>query len=120
VLANDDPQLILNAGFEVAPLTTNNRMRGLSKPVINKARSTGELGEISVVLDNIDGLRVRTYALEYSADQGQTWVNGFYHNRRFFSVDNLPPTRDLLIKVRAIGLNGIKSVWSEPVRVAVA
>ena len=60
------------------------------------------------------------YAVEYSADNGATWTNGTYSNRRTFTVNNLPAGRDLKIRIRVLGTKARHSAWSELLTAAVA
>lgn len=118
-LAGDDVQLLVDAGFSVQQSLGLRYSDRLPQPLIQKAESTGKKGEIRVVVDDIVPRAVLTHAVEFSTDQGITWQNGTYNSYRNFLVQELPPGRELWLRLRCIGHGANKSEWSEVAIVAV-
>lgn len=111
-------QRVIEAGFELPPTKAN--FNGvLPVPEVFRAGSTGRRGQLRVQLGYVLHRLVHTFALEYSPDDGATWVSGFYQRRRTFVLEGLPSSLKLLLRVRAVGGENRHSAWTEPIAVAV-
>lgn len=113
------PQMIVNAGFTLKSKPAPVFAGKLPPPEILRAVTTGNRGQIKVSLKDAFPQAVALHALEYSPDQGVTWINVNYYSSRNFIVDGLPSLTEILIRVKALGRGGNKSEWSSPVMVAV-
>ena len=56
--------------------------------------------------------QVETFAVEWSADNGQTWTNGTYKNAVRITVSDLPNRTEVIVRVRALGSRERKSPWT--------
>jgi hypothetical protein len=114
-----DAAFIANAG-----LSTWNGRQGdsgeIAPPRSIQVKSTGLRGQVQVTISDPKVVGTLNYAVEYSADNGANWTNGTYNSRRIFTVNNLPPSRDLKIRIRVLGTKARHSAWSELVTAAVA
>jgi hypothetical protein len=117
---NMSVQFLLDLGLELRlERTTSHKGVELSKPNIVTAKSTGEKGELRVVLEMEKGGGLLNVAFEHSVDKGETWVNGTYSSAATFTWSKLPSAQDLMIRCRALGTNQRKSEWSEVVTASV-
>ncbi len=119
IAAADNEQLIVDAGFDLRAERGPAFSGKLPPPEILKAGSTGRRGEVRLVLKNAFPRAVTMHAVEYSADLAESWRNGSYHSRQIFTVEGLPSSGNLMIRVKGLGNAGRKSEWSDPVLVAV-
>jgi hypothetical protein len=113
-----DDMWIVNAGFPVsappARVTSN-----LDAPFNLRITNSGISGEIMVSFQLTADNRVKTNAVEYSADNGVTWHNGNYGTTRGIRVPNLPVRQDIIVRVRSLGTQSRTSAWSESMPVFV-
>lgn len=117
--AGDDPLYIVQAGFSRWKERVD--YAGPVLPPVNlRASGTGRRGEVRLSFDRPQPTLVRSYAMQYSADNGATWKNGAYAQRSNFVLRDLPHCPSLLIRVSILATRSRQSDWSEPVVVAVA
>ena len=120
LLANGNPGIVLNAGFDLRRTGSVSRAAtSIQPPTIVRVASNGRIGEVSVYLTDEAPRSVRQHGVEYSTDGGQTYQNGHYNSRTRFTLRDLPREKDLKLRFRALGAGDLKSIWSEPVTVAV-
>jgi hypothetical protein len=63
-------------------------------------------------------LNGRMYQLQYSLDNGTTWVDGgTYTSARRMTLSPTTPGKSYLIKIAALGGSTGQSAWSNPVSV---
>ena len=118
-LAAADLQMIADAGFIIQFPTRQRYTGALPAPTVLRAGSTGKHGEVRVVLKDTYPEAVLTHCIEYSSDQGQSWSNGFFHNRQNFVIEDLPYSPNLWLHIKSVGQGNTVSKWPEPVRVSV-
>lgn len=111
-------QLIIEAGFSVQGEA--NRFSGtLPPPKIVRISGTGKKGQLRISLSNEFPRAVRMHAVEYSLDQGATWLIADYNCFRSFVISGLPHAPEMWVRVRSLGNGAGKSEWSEYAIVAV-
>ena len=49
----------------------------------------------------------------------ENWLNGDNSTKQKFNVSNKPSNQKVFVKIRAIGADGKKSEWTEPVQTSV-
>lgn len=118
-LGQSDAQLIVKAGFTLQKSTAQRYGNRIPPPIIRRASSTGNKGEVRIELDDLVPNAVLTHALEYSLDGETNWQNGIYHSFRKFTVRGLPHSPELWLRSRSIGHADNKSEWSDPFPAAV-
>jgi hypothetical protein len=119
-LAQGNPALVVQAGFDLRVVNTGARsVSVLAPPVAMRVASNGRIGEVQVQLSDAQPELVRQHSIEYSTDGGQTFQNGHYDSRMRFTLRDLPREKNLMLRFRALGRGDVKSAWSEPVAVAV-
>lgn len=112
-------KMIIHAGFSVQEPEGRFSGNVLPSPQIVSVLSEGKKGELRMVLVDAFPRAVRTHAIEYSLDQGKTWGNITYNTGNRFTLNNLPRTDEIWIRVKSLGSGRKESEWSEPVRIAV-
>lgn len=85
-----------------------------------RVASTGLSGQLQVRIGDAKSPVVLHYAAEYSLDQGTTWHSAAFSSSRNFLLRDLPASRDLRIRVRALATRSRHSAWSAPVMAVVA
>lgn len=118
--ANDqDGMLIMNAGFVFQQPSAARSSGILSPPIVTRISGTGRRGEVRIQLANEDPRVVVTHVYAFSEDKGASWKDSEYNSRTNFAVEGLPHSPELMFRFKSIGRGSSKSVWSEPVTVAV-
>ena len=77
--------------------------------------SRGIRGEAILTFKVLEPSRVRSNALKYSADNGETWHNGTYSSSTTIRLKGLPSRQALLFRVCSLGTYQRKSAWTEAV-----
>jgi hypothetical protein len=109
---NEDITYFTEAGFRVRK-QPERHLGPLPRPVMKYARQGVMSGSIDGESDDFpDG--VKQIAVEYSPDNGQSWHNGTYSTGKRFTMDNLTPRAEYLLRVCYQGTRQRVSDWSEP------
>lgn len=117
-LANGNEALVLMSGFNIRRKPVQQREGDLSQVTRVQGRPGKQPGEVILEFDAVPNARI--YAAEWSADNGETWHNGFYPTSRRAVLQGLPVRQDLLFRVCAIGSGQRKGQHSDPLRLFVA
>jgi hypothetical protein len=112
-LARHDLNTLLTSGYEV--VSTNRTSGPLDTPQINGIdNSVG--GQLTVSGTAV--LNGRMYQLQYSLDNGATWVNGGnFTSARRMTLTPTTPGKLYTIEICALGGSTGRSAWSNPVSV---
>ena len=113
-----DKTWIIYAGMEFIERSVQSR-GPLPAPSNLLALPQEESGSIALRFKMPERKRVRMYAIEHSADEGQSWQNGTYVTSMNVVVSGLPAKQQMLFRVRAMGSAARKSPWSKPLSVFV-
>jgi hypothetical protein len=112
-LARHDLNTLLTSGYEV--VSTNRTPGPLDTPQINSIDNTVS-GQLTVRGTAV--LNGRMYQLQYSLDNGTTWVDGgTYTSARRMTLSPTTPGKAYLIKIAALGGSTGQSAWSNPVSI---
>ncbi len=112
--------LLVDAGFHLQKSKPVILSAPIPPPHILQAISTGQRGEVRLVLDVRAPRRsVGTLEIQYSMDRQGGWQHLQYHSRLRFVARGLPPAPELWLRVRSFGTPDRASGWSEVVGVGV-
>jgi len=89
-------------------------------PIDFTAKSNGQPGgiEVNYKIEPSQKSLCKMVGFEWSLDQ-ENWLNGDYSTKHKFDVSNKPSNQKVFVKIRAIGGDGRKSEWTEPVQTSV-
>ena len=111
---NGQETWVINAGMDVIREKMTN-LADLQPPTNLQVLSRGIRGEAILTFKVLEPSRVRSNALEYSADNGETWHNGTYSSSTTIRLKGLPSRQALLFRVCSLGTYQRKSSWTEAV-----
>jgi hypothetical protein len=109
--ANGSADFLVNAGFQCIAGGGAHRPVQLSVPVITQLRPTLVPSQIEVNLAKCRG--ARSFAFEFSYDNGTVWHNGAYASklRNKFTVNT---NQEVMVRTKAIGAGAIVSDFCAP------
>jgi hypothetical protein len=112
-IARHDLNTLLTSGYEVV---SNNRTPGpLDTPQINSIDNSIS-GQLTV--RGLSVLNGRMYQLQYSLDNGATWVNGGnYTSARRMTLSPTTAGKLYVMQICALGGSTGQSAWSNPVSI---
>jgi hypothetical protein len=112
-IARHDLNTLLTSGYEV--VSTNRTPGPLDTPQINSIDNSIS-GQLTVRGSSV--LNGRMYQLQYSTDNGTTWVNGGnFTNARRMTLTPTTPGKLYLIQICALGGSTVQSAWSNAVSI---
>jgi hypothetical protein len=110
-LARHDLNTLLTSGYEV--VSTNRTPGPLDTPQINSIDNSVS-GQLTVSGTAV--LNGRMYELQYSLDNGATWVNGGnFTSARRMTLTPTTPGKSYMMEICALGGSTGRSAWSNPV-----
>jgi hypothetical protein len=111
--ANNDPAALATTGFDLRKATSSTS-EAPSQPQNVRLRRTGNSGEAQVICDASE--RARGYQIQTTDDPNSgIWKDyDTFSSSRNMIIKGFPRAKDLWVRVRAIGPNNTKSVWSDP------
>jgi hypothetical protein len=109
--ANGNAALLVDAGFTCITGKGAHRPVQLEVPVITKLSPTMVPGQVKVHLAECRG--ARSFAFEFSYDNGTAWHNGSYSSkqRNTFAVKT---NQEVMVRVKALGASNTVSEFSAP------
>lgn len=109
---------IVGAGMETVRSAISSNA-DLDAPYDLKASTRGESGSVTLSFRVAMPNRVRSNAIEYSMDGGESWKNGNYSSATRVQLKGLPTRQEVKFRVRSLGTSDRQSAWSKPVEVFV-